>query len=77
MATLKVEIDRERDLPALKALLNRLGLNFKIGEDDWGNLSDAEIEGIKAGLKDIKAGRTHSHADVMAHMDAKFEQLRK
>ncbi len=46
-------------------------------KDGCSNLSDTEVEGIKAGLKDLKAGRTHSHADVMANMDAKIEQLRK
>jgi len=57
-----------------------LDLEFKIADcletNDWTNLSDAEIEGIKAGLKDLKAGRTHSQGDVMTYMDAKLNQLK-
>ena len=74
MAMLTVEIDKERDLPVLQALLNRLGLNYRIDDEDWGGLSDAEVEGIKAGLEDIKAGRIHSHADVMARIDKKINR---
>ncbi len=37
---LTVEIDKERDLPALQALLNRLGLNYCIDDDDWGGFSE-------------------------------------
>jgi predicted transcriptional regulator len=74
MAMLTVEIDKERDLPALQALLNRLGLNYRIDDEDWSGLSDAEIEGIKAGLEDIKAGKLHSHADVMARIDKKINR---
>jgi predicted transcriptional regulator len=74
MATLTVEIDKDRDLPVLQALLSRLGLKYKIDEEDWGDLSDAEIEGIKAGLEDVKAGRIHSHADVMARIDKKLSR---
>lgn len=80
MTTLTVEIDRERDLQELQALLNRLDLKYRVEEDegdDWGDLSEAEIEGIKAGLEDSKAGRVHSHADVMAHINNKLDQLRK
>ena len=72
MTTLTVEIDKERDLPALQALLSRLGLKYKIEEEDWGNLSDVEIEGIKAGLEDLKMGRVHAHSDVMAHINKKL-----
>ena len=35
-----------------------------------------QIEGIKAGLEDIKAGRVHTHAEVMAYMDEKLKHLR-
>ncbi len=75
MTTLTVEIDKERDLPVLQALLSRMGLNFQISDDDdWGNLSNAEIEGIKAGLEDIKAGRTLSHEEVMLRIDKKLNR---
>jgi len=74
MATLTVEIDKERDLPVLKALLGRMGLKFHIDDGDWDNLSEPEIEGIKAGLEDIKAGRTLSHAEVMSRIDKKLKR---
>jgi hypothetical protein len=81
MATLTVEIDTERDLPALEAILTRMGLEFEVEDDednnDWGDLPEAAIEGIKAGLADVKAGRTHSHEYVMAEMNKKIEEFRK
>ena len=78
MTTLTVEIDKERDLPALEALLNRMDLNFQLEEDDddWGDLPEAAIEGIKAGLADGEAGRVHSNEYVMAHIEEKLNQLR-
>jgi predicted transcriptional regulator len=81
MATLTVEIDKERDLPALQALLTRMGLEFEVEEDsdndDWGDLPEAAIEGIKAGLADVEAGRTHSHEYVMAEMKKKIAGFRQ
>jgi predicted transcriptional regulator len=79
MTTLTVEIDKERDLPALQALLKRMDLNFKLeddDDDDWGDLPEAAIEGIKAGLADGEAGRTHSHEYVMNHIKEKLNSLR-
>ncbi len=32
MTTLTVEIDKEKDLPALQALLSRLGLKYRIDD---------------------------------------------
>ncbi|GAC1307938.1 MAG: hypothetical protein NVSMB24_20760 [Mucilaginibacter sp.] len=79
MTTLTVEIDKERDLPVLQALLSRMGLKFELEEDDddWGDLPEAAIEGIKAGLADAEAGRTHSHEYVMAEMNKKIARFRK
>jgi len=77
MATLTVEIDKERDLPVLQALLDRMGLEFEVDDDDdWGHLPEAAIEGIKAGMADVAAGRTHSHEYVMAYMEEKLNLLR-
>jgi predicted transcriptional regulator len=80
MATLTAQIDKERDLPEIQAVFNRLGLKFHIDEDmdddDWGDLPEAAIEGIKAGLADGEAGRVHSHEYVMAYMEEKLNQLR-
>ena len=73
MTMLTVEIDKERDLPVLQALLTRMGLKFQLEDvDDWGDLSKAEIEGIKAGLEDVKAGRVRTHAEVMSYIDKKL-----
>ncbi|MEO6851110.1 MAG: hypothetical protein ABI203_09840 [Mucilaginibacter sp.] len=77
MATLTIEIDKEKDLPELQAVLTRMGLKFELEEDDdWGDLPEAAIEGIKAGLADGQAGRVHSHEDVMAYMEEKLSRLR-
>jgi len=80
MATLKVEIDIERDLPALEVVLSNMGLKFEVDkeeENEWGDLPEEAIEGIKAGLADIEAGRTHSHEEVMAYMNEKYGHLKK
>jgi len=72
MAILTMEIDKERDLPALDALLTKMGLEYQLeedGDDDWGDLPEAAIEGIKAGLADFEAGRTVSHAKAMTRID--------
>jgi hypothetical protein len=76
MTTLTVEIDKERDLPKLQAVLTRMGLKFEIEDDNWGDLPEAAIEGIKAGMEDGEAGRIHSHEYVMAHMEEKLNRLR-
>jgi hypothetical protein len=78
MTKLTVEIQKEEDLPALEAVLKQMGLKFELEEndDDWGDLSEAEIEGIKAGIADSEAGRTHSHEEVMAYMEQRLNQLR-
>ena len=79
MATLTMEIDKERDLPVLQALLERMGLEFELEENDenWGGLPGSAIEGIKSGIEDIKAGCVHTHAEVMTYMEEKLSRLRK
>ncbi|MDB5130706.1 MAG: hypothetical protein JWR02_455 [Mucilaginibacter sp.] len=74
MTTLTVEIDKERDLPVLQALLSRMGLKFQVEDenDDWGDLPEAAIEGIKAGLEDFKAGRIYTHEEAMAQINEKI-----
>jgi len=76
MATLTIEIDKEGDLPAVEAFLKKMGLAYQVEDDDWGDLPQEAIEGIKAGLADIKAGRVHTHAEVMAYMEEKLNRLR-
>jgi predicted transcriptional regulator len=80
MTTVIVEIDKERDLPELAAVFTRMGLKFEVADnandDDWGDLPEAAIEGIKAGIEDGEAGRVHSHEYVMAYMEDKLNRLR-
>ena len=80
MTTLTAQIDKERDLPEIQALFSRMGVKFELAndedDDDWGDLPEAAIEGIKAGLADGEAGRVHSHEYVMAYMEEKLNQLR-
>lgn len=75
-----VEIDSEADATAIEAVLDKMGLKYHIeeedDEDDWGDLSEDAIEGIKAGLADIEAGRTYSHEEVMARIQKKFDDLK-
>jgi len=80
MTTLKVEIDKEKDLPAIEAFLKKMGVEYQIETDedeDWGDLPLEAIEGIKAGLADGEAGRVHKHEDVMAHVQETLNRLRK
>jgi predicted transcriptional regulator len=77
MTTLTIEIDKEKDLSALQEVLSTMGLKYHLEEDDdWGDVPEAAIEGIKAGLADGEAGRLHSHEYVMAYMNDKLKQLR-
>ena len=78
MTTITVEIEKDQDLPALEAALSKLGLKYHIEEgEDWGDLSEAEIEGIKEGLDDIEAGRVHSREEVMADITQQLEEFRR
>jgi hypothetical protein len=78
MATLTVEIDKEKDLPAIEAFLKKMGLDYQVeNDDDWGDLPQEAIESIKAGLADGEAGRVHTHSEVMAHIEEKMNRLRK
>jgi hypothetical protein len=79
MATLTIEIDKEKDLPAVEAFLKQMGLEYQVedGDDDWGDVPPEAIDGIKAGLADGEAGRVHSHEYVMAHVEEKLKRLRE
>jgi len=77
MTTLTIEIDKEKDLSELQAVLTRMGLKYEVEvDDDWADLPQDAVEGIKAGLADGEAGRVHSHEDVMAYMEEKLKHLR-
>ena len=79
MTTITIELSKDQDLSVVEEELNKMGLKFRIDEDeeDWGDLPEAAIEGIKAGLADIEAGRVHSHEYVMSEMKKTMEELRK
>lgn len=74
MTTLTVQIDKEKDLSALQEVLNRLGLEYQL-QDEWAGLSEAEIEGIKAGLEDIEAGRVYTQDEAKSRIANKLKQL--
>lgn len=75
MVTLTVEVDQEKDLPVLQALLNRLDLKYHIDDEGY-VMSNAELVGINAGLADLDAGRTYSHDQVKQRIDQKIARLR-
>jgi predicted transcriptional regulator len=74
MTTLTVQIDKEKDLSTLQEVLNRLGLEYQL-QDEWAGLSKAEIEGIKAGLEDIEAGRVYTQDEAKNRIANKLKQL--
>jgi predicted transcriptional regulator len=76
MTTITVEIDKDQDVSAVEAALSKLGVRYHVdADDDWGDLSEAEIEGIKAGLADSEAGRVRSHEYVMNYINEKMQKL--
>ena len=76
MATVTIEINKDRDLPTLEAFLKKMGLDYQLDDDDWGDLPQEAISSIKAGLEDIKAGRVHTHEEVVAYMADRLNRLR-
>ena len=77
--TVTLDIDKE-DLPKVLSQLDKLEVKYHVNEDedddDWGDLPEAAIEGIKAGLADIEAGRVHSHEEVMARIHKRLDSLK-
>jgi predicted transcriptional regulator len=49
-------------------------LKFHVGEEEneWGDLSEHEIEILKAGIADSEAGRTHTNEYVMDRIHKKL-----
>jgi hypothetical protein len=35
MATVTIEVNKDRDLPALEAFLKKMGLDYQLEGDDW------------------------------------------
>jgi len=68
--TVSIKIKNEKERAALEEYLIGKGFKFEVQEDDdWGDLSDAEIEAIKAGMDDFKNGRVVSHSGAMAQIE--------
>lgn len=64
--TLHSYIENIEDKKVLEAV--RTLLKSALGDrkaDLWDSISDEEKEAVEAGLRDAKAGRVHSHEDVM------------
>jgi len=62
MTTLTVNIDNEKDLPVLKEILTRLGLNYKIDKaialNKDGDKLLKKFKGSFTEIKDWEAGKT-------------------
>ena len=77
MATITIQIDKETDLPALRVALDNLGLKYEVAEEDeWGDLSETQIESIQAGMEDIEAGRLFTQEEVMIKVNETLDKLR-
>jgi predicted transcriptional regulator len=80
MTTLKVKIDDDKDLSSLTKVISEMGFEYSLNEDDeedWGDLPEAAIESIKAGLADSEAGRVYSHEYAMDQINETLKRLRK
>jgi hypothetical protein len=78
MTTLTVAIENEKNLPVLKEILNRFGLNYKVSEDSLLNKDEdklykkfkksfTEIKGLEAGkikLQDAKEAVKEIEAEL-------------
>lgn len=56
MTTLTVNIDKEKDLPVLKEILDRFGLVYQV--DEQLDISDEDIKGFLKTQQDFLEGKT-------------------
>lgn len=56
MTTLTVNIDKEKDLSVLKAILDRFGLAYSVNEEY--SFSEQEIKGLLQTQQDFISGKT-------------------
>jgi predicted transcriptional regulator len=54
----------------MKSRKEKSNINYK----STAQIKHEEMESINAGLADVKAGRIHSHADVMTHINKKLNR---
>jgi hypothetical protein len=70
MTTLTINIENEKDLPVLQEILDRFGLSYSVGSDDY----DALEASLKKGLAESEAGLGRPHAEVMAEIRARYNK---
>ncbi len=58
MTTLTVNIQNEKDLPVLKEILNRFGLNYVVDVESDYAFTDAEIKDLLKTKQDFIEGKT-------------------
>jgi len=70
MTTLTVNIENEKDLPALTEFLDKAGLSYSVD----GEYNEALEASIQQGLKESEAGLGRPHAEVWAEIEAKYRK---
>jgi len=71
MTTLTVNIENEKDLPVLQEILDRFGLSYSVGSDDYDEALEASL---KKGLTESEAGLGRPHAEVMSEIRARYNK---
>jgi len=69
MTTLTVNIENEKDLPALTDFLNKAGLTYSVD----GEYDEALEAALKRAEEDSKASRVRPHEEVWAEITAKYK----
>jgi hypothetical protein len=79
--TITIEIDKEQGLSKMLSKLDELGWNYHLNDDEdyneWSDLPEAAIEGIKEGLADIEAGRVYTFEEFRSQMDEKLKSFKR
>ncbi|SKB99915.1 hypothetical protein [Dyadobacter psychrophilus] len=78
MTTIKIEIEQDNDVSLLTRVLTDLGFKFILENEELesGELSEREMIGINAGLKDVREGRVFSQKYAQSRIEDKISQLR-
>lgn len=70
MTTLTVNIENEKDLPALTDFLNKAGLPYTVDEE----YDEALEAALQEGLKESEAGLGRPHDEVWAEIEARYRK---
>lgn len=79
MTTLTIDIDNEKDLPVLKEILNRFGLNYKVDKKAKLDKKEEKLYGkLKKSFSEIKdweAGKTilPDAKDALAEIESELD----